>query len=67
MAAASKAYSWELTEEQRQECRAAAAKLRTRPRLEQSGVLTGQQYFVRGKCAKVRARGMAAGASRKAK
>jgi hypothetical protein len=46
LAAASKAYSWALTEEQRQECRAAGAKVRSRPRLAQSGRLTGQLYYV---------------------
>jgi len=46
LAAASKAYSWELTEEQRAECRTAGAKIRSRPRLYQSGPLTGQQYHI---------------------
>ena len=45
-AAASKAYSWGLTEEQRQECRAAGAKVQSRPRLGQSGPLTGQLYSI---------------------
>ena len=39
--AASKAYSWALTEEQRQECRITGAKVQSRPRLGQSGPLTG--------------------------
>ena len=45
----------ELTEEQRQECRAAGAKIQSRPRLDQSGPLTGQQYHVRRKAAEARA------------
>jgi hypothetical protein len=46
LAAASKAYNWTLTEEQREACRAAGEKLQTRPRLYQSGRLTGQQYHI---------------------
>ena len=53
--AASHAYSWELTEEERQECRTAGAKVRSRPRLAQSGRLSGQQYHVRRKAAEARA------------
>lgn len=46
LAAASKTYSWELTEKQREECRAAGAKIQSRPRLYQSGPLTGQLYHI---------------------
>ena len=53
--AASKAYSQVLTEEQRQECRAAGAKVRSRPRLGQSGPLTGQQYLISRNSAEARA------------
>ena len=51
--AASRAWSWSqrLTEEQRQGWRAAAAKVQSRPRLAQSGPLTGQQFFVGRSCA----------------
>ncbi len=45
-AAASRRYSRLLTEEQREACIAAGAKLQSRPRLGQSGPLTGQQYWV---------------------
>ena len=45
--AASRHYSQSLTQEQRQVCIAAGAKLRSRPRLAQSGPLTGQQYSIR--------------------
>jgi len=41
-----------LTEQQRDACHAAAAKVKSRPRLGQSGPLTGQQYFVGRACAK---------------
>ena len=44
---ASKRYSHSLTEEQREARIAAGAKLRSRPRLGQSGPLTGQQYSIR--------------------
>ena len=54
--AASKAYSWALTEEQRQECRAAGAKLRSRPRLAQSGRLSGQHYLIKREAAEARAK-----------
>ena len=54
--AASHAYSWELTEEERQESRAAGAKVRSRPRLAQSGRLSGQQYHVKRKAAEARAK-----------
>jgi len=49
--AASKRYSQSLTEEQQVACIAAGAKLRSRPRLGQSGPLTGQQYSVQRDCA----------------
>jgi hypothetical protein len=45
--AASRKYSHLLTDEQRDACIAAGAKLRSRPRLGQSGPLTGQQYSIR--------------------
>jgi hypothetical protein len=45
--AASKKYSDSLTQEQRDACIAAGTKLRSRPRLAQSGPLTGQQYSIR--------------------
>ena len=50
LAAASKAYNELLTEEQRQACIAAGARRRSRPRLGQSGLLTGQQYWVGKEC-----------------
>jgi hypothetical protein len=46
LGAASKAYSWALTEAQREECRRAGAKIQSRPRLRQSGPLTGQLYHI---------------------
>jgi len=51
--AASKAWSHspQLTQEQREAWRKAAAKVQSRPRLGQSGPLTGQQHFVGRKCA----------------
>jgi len=57
--AASHAWSWseQLTEEQRENCRREAAKRRSRPRLGQSGPLTGQQGFVGRSCAKGRSEG----------
>jgi hypothetical protein len=45
--AASQKYSHSLTQEQREAFIAAGAKFRTRPRLAQSGRLTGQQYSIR--------------------
>ena len=45
--AASKKYSHSMPDEQRHTCVAAGAKLRSRPRLSQSGPLTGQQYSIR--------------------
>ena len=65
--AASKAYSWALTEEQRQEDRAAGAKVRSRPRLAQSGPLSGQQYSIRRKAAEARAAETAKAKSQKAR
>jgi hypothetical protein len=44
--AASRAYSRSLTQAQREACIAAGAKVRSRPRLGQSGPLTGQLYWV---------------------
>jgi len=45
--AASSKYSHSLTDDQHDACIAAGAKLRSRPRLGQSGPLTGQQYSIR--------------------
>ena len=45
--AASTKYSDSLTQAQRDACIAAGAKFRSRPRLAQSGPLTGQQYSIR--------------------
>ena len=45
--AASSKYSQSLTDEQRDACIAEGAKLRSRPRMRQSGPLTGQQYSIR--------------------
>jgi hypothetical protein len=45
--AASKKYSHSLTDDQQDACITAGAKLRSRPRLGQSGALTGQQYSIR--------------------
>lgn len=55
-AAASKAWSHspQLTEEHRREWRVAGAKVRSRPRLYQSGPLTGQLYFVAKNCSRDR-------------
>ena len=65
--AASKEYSQVLTEEQRQECRAAGAKVRSRPRLAQSGPLSGQQYHLQRKAAEARAEETAKAKSQKAR
>jgi len=46
LAAASKAYNELLTDAEQDACVAAGAKRRTRPRLGQSGLQTGQQYWV---------------------
>ena len=51
LSAASRKYSQSLTDEQHEACIAAGAKLHSRPRLAQSGALTGQQYWVRKECA----------------
>jgi hypothetical protein len=45
--AASARYSHSLTEKQRAACIAAGVKVQSRPRLGQSGPLTGQQYSIR--------------------
>jgi hypothetical protein len=50
LAAASKAYSQGLTQEQRQACIAAGAQRKTRPRLGQSSKKTGQLYWVGEQC-----------------
>ena len=57
LTAASKAWSHhpQLTEEHRREWRVAGAKVRSRPRLYQSGPLTGQMYFVARNCSRDRA------------
>ena len=47
LTAASRSYSRLLTDEQQDACIAAGAKVRSRPRLGQSGLLTGQQHWVR--------------------
>jgi hypothetical protein len=49
---ASRHYSARLTEEERDACIAAGAKRQSRPRLGQSGALSGQQYSVRKAYAK---------------
>jgi hypothetical protein len=50
LAAASKAFSEVLTDEQQDACISAGSKRRTRPRLGQSGTETGQQYWVGKEC-----------------
>jgi hypothetical protein len=55
LTAASMKYSLSLTDEQQDACIAAGAKVRCRPRLDQSGTLTGQQYLVRAQYAHTRA------------
>jgi hypothetical protein len=57
LTAASKAWSHhpQLTEEHRRDWRVAGAKVRSRPRLYQSGPLTGQMYFVARNCSRDRA------------
>jgi len=57
LGATSRKYSYSLTEKQRQACIAAGAKLRSRPRLGQSGPLTGQQYSIRRQYALQKAHG----------
>ena len=59
LSAASKKYSYSLTEKQRNACIAAGAKLRSRPRLGQSGPLTGQQYSIHRQYALQKAHGNA--------
>ena len=61
LSAASRKYSEALTDEQQNACIAAGAKRRSRPRLAQSGPLTGQQWWVQSQCA-----GKAEGAVRSA-
>jgi hypothetical protein len=46
LSAASRKYSCSLTEKQRSACIATGAARRTRPRLYQSGPMTGQQYWI---------------------
>ena len=60
LGAASSKYSHSLTDEQQDACNAEGAKRRSRPRLDQSGRLTGQQHFVGKECA-----GNAGGGKRK--
>ena len=57
LSAASGKYSYSLTEKQRDASIAAGAKLRSRPRLGQSGPLTGQQYSIRRQYALQKAHG----------
>ncbi len=57
LSAASRKYSNSLTEKQRDACIAAGAKLRSRPRLGQSGPLTGQQYSIHRQYALQKAHG----------
>ncbi len=53
LGAASKAWSGPgLSEQERQDVRAAANKVQSRSRLRQSGHLFGQQYFVQQACLK---------------
>ena len=54
LAGASKAYNDVLTDEQQDACTAEGAKRRCKPRLGDSGVQTGQQYWV-GQAAKQKA------------
>ena len=49
-------HSLELTEEQREQWRREAAKVRSHPRLGQWGWLTGQQHYVGRNCAEVGSR-----------
>ena len=46
LSAASRRYSYSLTEKERNACIAAGARRQSRPRLFQSGPLTGQQYSI---------------------
>jgi hypothetical protein len=50
LTAASRNYSQSLTQEQRAACIAAGAKVHSRPRLGQSGPLTGHQHWVGAEC-----------------
>jgi len=59
LSAASRKYSYSLTQKRRNACIAAGAKLRSRPRLGQSGHLTGQHYSIRGQYALQKAHGNA--------
>jgi len=53
-------HNQDMTNEERQECRVAGAKVRSRPRLGLWGWLTGQQYHVRRRCGKAEGRGQEA-------
>ncbi len=57
LSATSRNYSYSLTEKQHNACIAAGAKLLSRPRLGQSGPLTGQQYSIRRQYALQKAHG----------
>lgn len=57
--AASSSYSQWLTDEQYEASIAAGAKVRSRPRLGQSGPLTGQQYWVSKEYARQKAQSKA--------
>ena len=57
LSTASKKYSESLTDEQQDACIAAGAKQRCRPRLGDSGRLTGQQHWVRQECKAKKERG----------
>ena len=61
LAAASRfwSHSQQLTDQARDAWEAAANKTQSRPRLDQSGPLTGQQYFVGRQCARARSQGLA--------
>jgi hypothetical protein len=56
LTAASRNYSQSLPDAQRDACIAAGAKVQSRPRLGQSGPLTGQQYWVRSDSARQKAK-----------
>jgi hypothetical protein len=58
LGAASRRYSEGLPDGQQEACIAAGARLQSRPRLFQSGPLTGQQYWVRQECAREAAVGV---------
>ena len=57
LGAASRTYSYSLTDKQRRACIAAGAKRRSRSRLGQSGPLSGQQYSIRRQYALQKAHG----------